>query len=90
VAIPGKGIRAPHLHTNASELSVIVKGTAIAYLINEVGERLEVVLEEGDCIYFPQNWPHWLVNTSEDTLVSYFNYSNEYPITKELPNIKMA
>jgi oxalate decarboxylase/phosphoglucose isomerase-like protein (cupin superfamily) len=89
VEIPANGIRAPHLHTNASELSVIVKGSAIATLINTVGERIEVILEEGDCVYFPQNWPHWLVNTSDDTLISYFNYSNEQPITVELDKINM-
>ncbi len=84
VEIPGKQMRAPHLHTNASELSVIVKGSAIAYLIDPENTQIEVPLLEGDCVYFPMGWVHWLVNTSEETLISYFNYNNDQPITQEV------
>ena len=84
VEIPSGGERAPHLHTNTAELAVILKGAARAGIQNEAKEWTEVDLQEGQCVYFPLGWPHWLRNTGEGLLTAYFNYGHEAPATVEL------
>ncbi|WP_407570816.1 cupin domain-containing protein [Deinococcus altitudinis] len=85
VEIPSGGERAPHLHTNTAELAVILKGAARAGIQNEAKEWTEVDLQEGQCVYFPLGWPHWLRNTGDGPLTAYFNYGHETPATVELP-----
>lgn len=85
VDIPEGTWRAPHYHTNASELAVIVQGRAKAGLQPPGQEWLELDLEAGDCVYFPLGWPHWLRNTGSGVLHTYFNYGHEQPATVEVP-----
>ncbi len=84
VEVPVGGWRAPHLHTNTAELAVILEGTARAGLQNPQKEWVEVDLAPGDCVYFPLGWPHWLRNTGQTPMQSYFNYGHELPATIEL------
>lgn len=89
VEIPVGKWRAPHYHTNTPELLVIIQGTARAYLVTpSPGNKLiEIDLKEGDCVYFPMGWPHWLCNTGKVEVRTYFNYGHEQPVTFEVPNI---
>ncbi|OLV20016.1 cupin domain-containing protein [Deinococcus marmoris] len=85
VELPEGTWRAPHYHTNAHELAVIVRGSAKAGLQTPGQEWLELELAEGDCVYFPLGWPHWLRNTGKGALHTYFNYGHEQPATVEVP-----
>jgi mannose-6-phosphate isomerase-like protein (cupin superfamily) len=87
VEIPVGKWRAPHYHTNAAELSIIVQGTARAGLITPQNELITIELREGECVYFPTGWAHWLRNTGDIAVKTYFNYGNEQPITVEIPNV---
>jgi oxalate decarboxylase/phosphoglucose isomerase-like protein (cupin superfamily) len=87
VEIPVGKWRAPHYHTNAPELSVIIRGAARAGLITPQNDLLVADLQEGDCVYFPMGWTHWLRNTGQDVLLAYFNYGQEQPVTVEVSNI---
>lgn len=87
VSIPPDKWRAPHYHTNVSELSVILNGTALAGMITPQNEVIEFELEQGDCVYFPLGWTHWLRNTSEVEVQAYFNYNNEQPQTVEVAHV---
>lgn len=84
VEIPAGTWRAPHLHTNAPELAVVLEGTARAALQTPRKQWLEVELGAGDGVYFPLGWPHWLRNTGDGVLRAYFNYGHEQPVTVEL------
>jgi mannose-6-phosphate isomerase-like protein (cupin superfamily) len=79
--------RAPHYHTNTAELSVLVKGKARAGVITPQNELIVEDLTEGDCIFFPMGWTHWIRNTGEVVIEMYFNYGNEQPATVEVANI---
>ena len=85
VELPIAGWRAPHAHPNASELAVIVQGQARAGLQPPGQAWLELDLETGDCVYFPLGWTHWLRNTGDEVLHTYFNYGHEQPSTVEVP-----
>jgi mannose-6-phosphate isomerase-like protein (cupin superfamily) len=87
VEIPVGKWRAPHYHTNAPELSVIVQGTATAALITPQNDPIIVELQEGDCVYFPMGWTHWLRNTGNVAVKTFFNYGHEQPVTVEVSNI---
>jgi mannose-6-phosphate isomerase-like protein (cupin superfamily) len=87
VEIPIGKWRAPHYHTNANELSVIVRGTARMGLITPQNDEFQVDLQEGDCVFFPMGWTHWLRNTGTVAVQTYFNYSHEQPVTVELANV---
>ncbi|WP_019586787.1 cupin domain-containing protein [Deinococcus apachensis] len=84
VEIPVGSWRATHLHTNTSELAVVLEGTARAGLQTPEREWLEVELGAGDCVYFPAGWPHWVRNTGDSVLRAYFNYGHEQPVTVEV------
>ncbi|WP_424952161.1 cupin domain-containing protein [Deinococcus sp.] len=84
VEIPSGSARAAHLHTNTAELAVILKGAARAGIQNEAKEWMELDLQEGQCVYFPLGWTHWLRNTGEGPLTAYFNYGHEVPVTVEV------
>ena len=84
VEIPQGTWRAPHYHTNAPELAVVVQGQAKAGLQTPDQRWLELELEAGDCVYFPLGWPHWLRNTGSKGLHTYFNYGHEQPATVEV------
>ena len=86
VEVPVGGWRAPHLHTNTPEVAVVLKGKARAGLQNLQKEWMEVDLQEGDCVYFPLGWAHWLRNTGDTVLQAYFNYGHELPATVEIPS----
>ena len=86
VEIPEGSWRAPHYHTNAPELAVIVQGRARAGLQPPGQAWLELDLEVGDCVYFPLGWTHWLRNTGSGVLHTYFNYGHEQPATVEVPD----
>ncbi|AZI44269.1 cupin domain-containing protein [Deinococcus psychrotolerans] len=85
VEIPEGTWRAPHYHTNTSELAVIVQGSAKAGLQTPGQEWMELEMGAGDCVYFPLGWPHWLRNTGSSVLHTYFNYGHEQPATVEVP-----
>ena len=87
VEIPEGKCRMPHYHTNTSELSVIIKGNAKAGLIDPCQTMYEFDLAEGDCVFFPCGWPHWIRNTGKGSLKSYFNYNTDDPITVEVANM---
>lgn len=87
VEIPIGKWRAPHYHTNTPELAVIVQGTARAGLITPQNEQIIVDLQEGDCVFFPVGWTHWLRNTGNIDVKTYFNYGHEQPLTVEVSNI---
>jgi oxalate decarboxylase/phosphoglucose isomerase-like protein (cupin superfamily) len=87
VEIPVGKWRAPHYHTNAPELSVVTQGTARAGLITPQNDLIVLDLEEGDCVYFPVGWTHWLRNTGNVAVKTYFNYGHEQPVTVEVSNI---
>jgi mannose-6-phosphate isomerase-like protein (cupin superfamily) len=65
VEIPVNEWRAPHYHTNTAELSVLVKGTARAGLITPQNQLIVEDMKEGDCIFFPLGWTHWIRNTAQ-------------------------
>jgi oxalate decarboxylase/phosphoglucose isomerase-like protein (cupin superfamily) len=75
--------KTPHLHTNTSEIAVIVHGTARAGIQSPTG-WFEFDMQQGDCVFFPSGYPHWLRNTGTVPLIAYFNYVNEKPETIEL------
>lgn len=83
VEIPVGKWRAPHLHTNTSEIAVIVQGSGRAGIQSPTG-TFEVDMLQGDCVYFPAGWPHWLRNSGTTLLLAYFNYVHEKPETIEL------
>lgn len=87
VEIPVGKWRSPHYHTNTAELSVIIQGTARAGLITPQNDLIVVDLYEGDCVFFPMGWAHWLRNTGKVDVKTYFNYGHEQPVTFEVPNI---
>ena len=87
VEVPAGKWRAPHLHTNTSEIAVIVQGTARAGIQSPTG-TFEVDMQQGDCVYFPAGWPHWLRNTGAAPLLAYFNYVHEKPETIELATMR--
>jgi mannose-6-phosphate isomerase-like protein (cupin superfamily) len=87
VEIPAGKWRAPHYHTNANELSVIISGTARMGLITPQNTQFQFDLQEGDCVFFPMGWTHWLRNTGAVPVKTYFNYSHEQPVTVEVANI---
>ena len=87
VEIPIGKWRAPHYHTNTSELSVIIKGAARAGLITPQNKLIVADLQEGDCVFFPMGWTHWLRNTGKVAVQTYFNYGHEQPVTVEVANI---
>lgn len=84
VEIPEGTWRAPHYHTNTSELAVIVQGSARAGLQPPGQAWLDLDLEAGDCVYFPLGWAHWLRNTGSGVLHTSFNYGHEQPATVEV------
>ncbi|WP_175607486.1 cupin domain-containing protein [Deinococcus marmoris] len=84
VEIPQGTWRSTHYHTNSSELAVIVQGQASAGLQTPDQTWLELELAAGDCVYFPLGWPHWLRNTGNEVLHTYFNYGHEQPATVEV------
>lgn len=90
VEIPVGTWRAPHYHTNTPEIAVIVQGSARAGLWTPANEHHEVDLAEGDCVFFPLGWPHWLRNTGSTPLKTYFNYGNEQPVTFEIGNLVVS
>lgn len=87
VEIPVGKWRAPHYHTNTPELAVIVRGAARAGLITPMNDLIVVDLQEGDCVFFPMGWTHWLRNTGHVVVQTYFNYGHEQPITFEVANL---
>jgi len=87
VEIPVGRWRAPHLHTNTSEIAVIVQGTARAGIQSPTG-TFEIDMGQGDCVYFPSGWPHWLRNTGKSPVIAYFNYVHEKPETIELAALR--
>jgi len=87
VEVPVGKWRAPHLHTNTSEIAVIVQGSARAGIQSPTG-TFEIDLVQGDCVYFPSGWPHWLRNTGMNPLLAYFNYVHEKPETIELATMR--
>lgn len=87
IEIPVGKWRAPHYHTNTPELSVIVRGTARAGIVTPDNKLLVEELQEGDCVFFPLGWTHWLRNTGTVPLQTYFNYGHEQPQTIEVSNI---
>lgn len=87
VEIPVGKWRAPHYHTNTPEIAVIIQGTARAGLITPENEQIILDLKEGDCVFFPSGWTHWLRNTGNVDVRTYFNYGHEQPKTVEVSNI---
>lgn len=88
VEIPVGSWRGPHRHLNAPELAVIVQGQARAGLVTNDDKLVEVDLEVGDCVFFPTGWTHWLHNTGDVPVVTYFNYGHEQPVTEEVDTDK--
>ena len=87
VEIPVGKWRAPHYHTNTPELAVVLRGIARAGLINPKNELIVVDLQEGDCVFFPMGWTHWLRNMGKVAVQAYFNYGHEQPVTFEVGNL---
>ena len=67
---------------------VIVQGRARAGLVTNDDKLVEVDLEVGDCVFFPTGWTHWLHNTGDVPVVTYFNYGHEQPVTEEVDTDK--
>jgi len=80
-------MRAPHLHTNASELDYVISGKARVGLVDASGTTQSYDLDAGMVAFFPQSWAHWMVNVGDDPLVAIFAYSNEQPVTIEVAAI---
>ena len=88
VVIPIGKSRAPHLHTNTSEIVTVTQGTGRAGLLTPSDGVLEFEITAREVCFFPLGWPHWLTNTGSTPLECYFNYVHERPQTIELVNIK--
>lgn len=87
VEIPVGKWRAPHYHTNTPEIAVIVRGKALAAIQDPQAGLETCEVGEGECVYFPLGWTHWLKNIGDVPLVAYFNYSHESPVTQEVSNL---
>lgn len=86
---PG-AMRAPHLHTNASELDYVISGKARVGLVDASGTKLTYDLTAGMIAFFPQAWTHWMENVGDEPLLAIFADSNEQPITIEVAAIEAA
>ena len=88
VEIPVGKARAPHLHTNTSEIVTVTQGNGRVGLLCPSNEKIEFDITAGEVCFFPSGWPHWLENTGSTALKCYFNYVHEKPQTIELVNMK--
>ncbi|MEI7987103.1 MAG: cupin domain-containing protein [Armatimonadota bacterium] len=86
VEIPVGAWRAPHYHTNTPELAVILSGSAKVGILVPGGDLVEFEAFDGDCVYFPQGWTHWIRNIGTVVIRTYFNYGFEQPQTIEVSN----
>ncbi len=76
--------RQPHLHTNANEISYIASGMARFGLVGPSGEQHLFDVAQGQLVFQPMGWPHWLENIGDGPLLGIFMYSHEQPVTIDL------
>ena len=83
VEIPVGKARAPHLHTNTSEIVSVTQGTGRVGLLTPSSGTLEFDVTAGEVCYFPCGWPHWIANKGDVPMKCFFNYVHEKPETIE-------
>lgn len=72
------GIREPHWHPNAAELDYVVKGKARMIILSPNGERDIFEVEEGDLVFIPPAYFHYIENIgkSEMHFAIFFNHES--------------
>jgi oxalate decarboxylase len=73
------GVREPHWHPNANELSYCVKGTALVTIFGNGSKRNTFTISEGDMFYVPSGFLHHIENTGKGEFELILAFSHEKP-----------
>lgn len=74
-----KGVREPHWHPNADELSYCVKGKALMTIFSPHNEHNTFTLEAGEIAFVPRGSLHYLENIGDEDLQLLICFDNELP-----------
>ena len=73
------GVREPHWHPNASELSYCIKGQAAMTIFSPVNNHDTFTINPGEMTYVPQGYIHDIQNLGNEEAKFVIAYNNELP-----------
>jgi len=65
---PRGGLRIPHWHSNAGELTYFLEGKGRVTVLNDEGEWETFLVREGDLFWSPEGYYHYFENVGDDTM----------------------
>jgi oxalate decarboxylase len=79
VQIEAYGMREPHWHTNANELTYVMRGHAQFGIVAPDGGVQSFVIGPGAAAFVPLNWFHYAANVSDEPLEMLAFYNSAQP-----------
>jgi len=73
------GVREPHWHPNANELSYCIKGDALVTIFGNGSKRNTFTISEGDMFYVPSGYLHHIENIGKGEFELILTFTNERP-----------
>lgn len=79
VNLDNDGIALPHWHPNADELAVVLSGKGKMSIVSPNNEVESCEFEQGDLLFFPRGYFHYIESIGEEKLQFLAIFNNELP-----------
>lgn len=79
ITLEKNGIREPHWHPNASELTYCAKGKALVTIFSPGNQRDTFILNEGEVMFIPRGYLHYIENIHSGSCQFILAFNNGNP-----------